>query len=114
MVRAADVLLRRAVSAIEVFTAHNLRADQLVGEALEAIVQTRNLVDESRSLRSQLRDAISELARYERRRDTPPEKVVTLLKRLVLDAEAERLRNGDAQSLIDEVVRWGIEAYYGA
>jgi len=106
LVREASVLLHRAVQAIGEAREHKQRR--------ERVVWTDSLIGDQQVLRDKLRDTVAAIAGLERAKGMPPEKVLMLLKGLVLDADAEKLDAGAARSLTDDVVRWGIEAYYAA
>jgi hypothetical protein len=106
LVREASVLLHRAVQAIGEAKEHKVRR--------ERVVWTDALIGDEQLLRDKLRDTVAAIAGLERAKGMPPEKVLMLLKGLVLDADAEKLDVGAARSLTDDVVRWGIEAYYAA
>ena len=106
LVREASVLLHRAVQAIGEAKEHKTRR--------ERVVWTDALIGDEQLLRDKLRDTVAAIAGLERAKGMPPEKVLMLLKGLVLDADAEKLDVGAARSLTDDVVRWGIEAYYAA
>lgn len=106
LVREASVLLHRAVQAIGEAKEHKVRR--------ERVVWTDSLIGDEQLLRDKLRDTVAAIAGLERAKGMPPEKVLMLLKGLVLDADAEKLDVGAARSLTDDVVRWGIEAYYAA
>lgn len=110
----ASALLRQAVAAIANSRTQTLRAQALLNESHEILVWTDHSVGESRQLREQLRNAVAAIAGRERKKGAPPEKVVTLLKGLTLNASADQLESCDTRSLIEDVVRWGIEAYYAA
>ena len=106
LVREASVLLHRAVQAIGEAKEHKRRS--------ERVVWSDSLFGDEQILRDRLRDTVSAIAGLERAKGMPPEKVLMLLKGLIVDAEAEKLDAGEARSLTDDVVRWGIEAYYAA
>lgn len=106
LVREASVLLHRAVQAIGEAREHKRRS--------ERVVWTDSLIGDEQMLRDKLRDTVAAIAGLERAKGMPPEKVLMLLKGLVLDADAEKLDASEARSLTDDVVRWGIEAYYAA
>ena len=106
LVREASVLLHRAVLAIGEGKEHKRRS--------ERVVWTDSLIGDEQLLRDKLRDTVTAIAGLERAKGVPPEKVLMLLKGLVIDADAEKLDAGEARSLTDDVVRWGIEAYYAA
>jgi len=106
-------LLHRTVEAIAQAKAHQRRGDELVFKALEHVVWSDYLLGESRLIADQLHAAVGRIAAIERANGAPPEKVLTLLKSMIIDANADKL-GADARSLVDDVVRWGIESYYAA
>lgn len=106
LVREAADLLHRAVQVI------GEAKEQKVGR--ERVVWTDALIGDEQLLRDKLRDTVAAIAGLERAKGMPPEKVLMLLKGLVIDADAETLDVGEARSLTNDVVRWGIEAYYAA
>jgi hypothetical protein len=106
LVREASVLLHRAVRAIGEGKDYKRRT--------ERVVWTDSLIGDEQYLRDKLRDTVTAIAGLERAKGVPPEKVLMLLKGLVLDADAEKLDVCEVRSLTDDIVRWGIEAYYAA
>ena len=106
LVREASALIHRAVQAIGEAKEHK--------PVRERVVWSDTLIGDEMLLRDKLRDTVAAIAGLERARGVPPEKVLMLLKGLVIDADAERLDAGDVRSLTNDVVRWGIEAYYAA
>lgn len=90
-----------------------MRSRRLLAEAQERITWADYLVGESERIIAGLRDAVTAFAQAERGKGEPPEKVVAFLKKLTVDA-GESLEASEARSLVDDVVRWGIEAYYAA
>ncbi len=71
----------------------------------------RNLVEEIRRTQAQLRTEVCRYAVFARERDTPPERMLVALKDMV--RATIDLNDRDAQELMADVVRWGIDAYYG-
>jgi hypothetical protein len=114
LVRDARALMRQAVRALTDAKTHQERSMRVLRVSRERLVWTDSLIGESRMLRDRLRDAVSGIAGLQRAKGVPPEQVLKLLKSLVLDADAEHLEAQEAQSLTDDIVRWGIEAYYAA
>jgi hypothetical protein len=114
LVHSTRVLLHRAVQAIADARDHSVRSHDLVANTRDRLVWSDSLIGESMVIRDRLHDTVSALAGLERAKGVPPEKVLMLLKGLIIDADAEKLDAVDARSLTDDVVRWGIEAYYAA
>ena len=106
LVREASNLLHRAVQAMGEAKEHKA--------VRERLVWTDSLIGDEQVLRDKLRDTVAAIAGLERAKGVPPEKVLMLLKGLVIDADAEKLDVGEVRSLTNDVVRWGIEAYYAA
>ena len=106
--------MARVVEAIGEVRGHQRRSLELLSQSRERLAWTDTLVGQSVTIRDRLRETVTALACLERTKGVPPEKMLMLLKAIVVDAEAERLDPTDARSLMDDVVRWGIEAYYAA
>jgi hypothetical protein len=107
----ARALLARTVETVAESKTQRQRDHQHVHKALEHVVWSDYLMGESRGIADQLHRAIGSVVTVERDNGAPPEKVVTLLKGMITDARADKL-GPEAQSLVDDVVRWGIESYY--
>jgi hypothetical protein len=67
---------------------------------------------EDGSLRETVREAVVEFVRAERAAGTSPERVVVLLKKAAADAYYRATGSSDARALREDIVRWGIDAYY--
>ena len=61
-----------------------------------------------------LRHAVVDYVRTAKEERRTPETVMVTLKRAIIDAAAARLSYREANELTDRVVRWFIDAYYGA
>lgn len=104
--------LRRAV--VEIAGARARYRDKNVDAQSAGRVRWRDLlVDETGTIETEIRIGIATLARQQRQRELPPEKMVTEIKTLLVEAGIERLESFDSQSMMSDVVRWGIKAYYG-
>lgn len=114
LVRDARALLHRVVEAIAEAKTHNVRSRILLEESRERLVWSDCLIGETALVRDRLHDTVWALAGMERAKGVAPEKMLVLLKGLIVDADHDRLSALDARSLMDDVVRWGIEAYYAA
>lgn len=114
LARDAQALLARVVDAIAETKAQRAHSMELLSQSRERVTWSDTLVGRSLTVRDRLRDTVSALASLERAKGVPPEKMLMLLKGIVIDAEAEKLDAAEARSLMDDVVRWGIEAYYAA
>lgn len=109
----ARALLAHTVEVIAESKAHSRRSEELVNKAFEHMVWSDYLIGDSRIIADQLHRAIGCIATAERDNGAPPEKVLMLLKGMIVDAKADQL-GADARSLVEDVVRWGIESYYAA
>jgi len=94
--------------------AHSVRARETLSTSHARVRQAEHIIVETLRLLEQLRDAVAALARVERSNAVPPEKVIVLLEQLVIEADAEWPHPAGPSSLLSEVVRWGVEAYYAA
>jgi hypothetical protein len=108
------VLLHRVVEAIAEAKTHNGRTRIPVEAPRERLVWSDCLIGESATMRDRLQDTVAALAGIERAKGVSPEKMLVLLKELIIDADRDKLSAMDARSLMDDVVRWGIEGYYAA
>jgi hypothetical protein len=61
-----------------------------------------------------LRHAVLDYVRAAKAERRTPELVIVSLKRAIIDAAAARISYRAANELTDRVVRWFIDAYYGA
>lgn len=114
LVHDAKALLARVVDAIAEARAQKRRSLELLSQSRERVEWSDTLVGQSQPVRDRLRETVTALASLERTKGVPPEKMLVLLKAILVEAKAEKLDASDAQSLLDDVVRWGIEAYYAA
>ncbi len=81
-------------------------------EALAAA--TERVLHESAALRAQLRASVTAYVHHLKADGLPPERMLILVKSVVLDASPAALDVDDARRLMDDVVRWSVEAYYDA
>jgi len=77
------------------------------------------LVAEAKVLRDSLRATVSSHAQLMRELEEPPERVVTIVKELAADAARDAMTKASAdwmkvRALREDLVRWTIDAYYGA
>jgi len=78
-----------------------------------SVGQSRQLLAASREVREQLRDVVSSYVSILRRDGAPPERVIVLVKEAV-EASDLPLEIGRRRALMEEVVRWAVDAYYAA
>lgn len=109
----ARVLVARALQNIDEGKKRRRRSLAWQPTTIEHVTWSDQLIGESRLVVDRLHDAIATIAAHERDRGAPPERVITLVKGIVVDAKAEKLDPNDARSFLDDVVRWAIEGYYG-
>jgi hypothetical protein len=113
-VRDARVLLERVVETIAQTKALRNQSEHLIRRSREHVAWSDTQFGHGIRVRDELRDKVAALARSQRAEGVPPERMVTMLKDLIHDAHADALEWSDARALNDDVVRWGIEAYYAA
>jgi|SRR5581483_1299702 len=114
LARDARTLLIRVVDRVARAKAQHARSLESLDESRERVLWSDQLVGRSVAIRDRLRDSVAALAASERAKGVPPEKMLIELKSMVLDVEDDKLDVALARSLMDDVVRWGIEAYYAA
>jgi hypothetical protein len=76
------------------------------------IGSSHELLVAAQALRDQLRDSVASYAHVLRAADTMPERVVVLVKSAVV--ESGPLRDHDHRAVLEDVVRWAVDAYYAA
>jgi hypothetical protein len=114
LVRETRVLLHRVVEAIAEAKDHDGHSNIPIEPLRERLVWSDCLIGESATIRDRLQDTVTALAGMERAKGVAPEKMLVLLKELIVDADRDKLSAMDARSLMDDVVCRGIEAYYAA
>ena len=83
------------------------RADALVRMADAARSQ-------GAAIRAELRPSVIAFVRRLRDDGVPPEAMLVEVKAVLRDALPAELEPRDAQALVDDAVRWSIDAYYDA
>ena|SRR5581483_3827954 len=114
LTRDARTLLNRVVDTIAKAKAQYARSLESLDQSGERVLWSDQLVGRSVVIRDRLRDSVAALAASEHAKGVPPEKMLIELKNMVLEVEDDRLDVALVRSLMDDVVRWGIEAYYAA
>ncbi|GLC25123.1 hypothetical protein rosag_16360 [Roseisolibacter agri] len=82
-------------------------SDALVGAS-------EQMLQQSLALRAQLRASVTAYARHLRADGEPPQRMLVLVKSAMREATPPELDPYDARALMEDVVRWSIEAYYHA
>jgi hypothetical protein len=72
------------------------------------------LVQASLAIRAELRASVTAYARHLRTDGVPPERMLVLVKSAVREATPAELDAVEARDLMEDVVRWSIDAYYHA
>ena len=114
LARDARTLLNRVVDTVAKAKSQHARSLESLDQSRERVLWSDQLVGRSVAVRDRLRDTVAALAASERAKGVPPERMLIELKNMVLEVEDDRLDVALARSLMDDVVRWGIEAYYAA
>ena len=106
-------LTRRLAAASVAARAATERYVEIRRKCESTVEESRELLDVSRELREQLRHVVTSYVSILRLDGTPPERVILQVKTAVescnLSLDARRQRH-----LMDEVVRWAVDAYYAA
>jgi hypothetical protein len=88
------------------------RARLLLSRSAARLEQGERTVQQSLAARAQLRASVTAYVRCLRAEQLPPERVLVLVKSAVRDDTPPELDVADARELMEDVVRWSIEAYY--
>ena len=73
---------------------------------------SHEVVTAAHALREQLRDSVASYAAVLRADLVLPERVIVLMKSAVV--ESDPLRDQDHRAVLEDVVRWAVDAYYAA
>jgi len=76
---------------------------------IEASVELRAV---AQTLREQLRESVQTYALELRRDDVLPERLIVLMKTAV--GESDAVRDKNHRAVLEDVVRWAVDAYYAA
>jgi hypothetical protein len=90
------------------------RSRSLLARAAALLDQGERVVQQSVALRAQLRASVTAYVHSLRAEQLPPQQVLVQVKSAVREATPPELDVVDARELMEDVVRWSIEAYYGA
>lgn len=115
--KSGAALRRQAAEARERATAARAESRELSAERrllLDALQlgwrEQASLIGELQESREELRRAVRAFTRELRRQAVPPERMLIELKQLVRDTSISRAPY--PQQLMEQVVSWGIDAYY--
>lgn len=86
----------------------------LRARAAEVADASREAVRRSVESRTQLRESVAAYVRHLRADGLPSERVVVLVKSAVWESTPSGLEVVEARTLMQDVVRWTVEAYYHA
>ena len=106
--------LERARSAIRESRERASTSRSLLARAEALADASGRVLQESLAIRAQLRASVTAYVRHLKDDGIPSERVVVLVKTAVRDAAPPELDAWDARDLMEDVVRWSIEAYYHA
>ncbi len=97
-------------------TARQRRAESRTVVAWSEALAAANerVLQESASLGAQLRASVTAYVHHLRADGLPPERMLVLVKSAVHDATPAALDVDEARRLMEDVVRWSVEAYYHA
>jgi hypothetical protein len=95
--------------AARVAAEHYVRIRRQCQLTIEASQELRAM---AQALRDQLRDSVTMYAVELRREQVLPERVVVLMKSAI--GESDTVRDQNHRAVLDDVVRWAVNAYYAA
>lgn len=106
--------LERAREAIRMSRARAARSRDLIATASELAESAHDALISSTALRAQLRASVTAYVRHLKHDGLPPERMLVQVKSAVRDATPPELDHDAAKRLMEDVVRWSVEAYYHA
>jgi hypothetical protein len=106
--------LERARATIRASRALKGRSYSLLARAVSLVGASERMVQESDALRAQLRASVAAYARRLKAEGQPPERMLVLVKTAVRDAVPPEFDAVEVRELLEDVVRWSVEAYYDA
>ena len=106
--------IERARVAIQSSIERTARGQALLERTTLLADESQRLREASLQLRTQLRSAVTTYVRNLRDAGTPPERVLVSVKGVVRESFCRELSAAGARALLEDVVRWSIDAYYDA
>jgi hypothetical protein len=110
-VRATLERARAAIRASKLQTEHS-RA--LLARSGRLAAASDRVLQESLALREQLRASVTAYVRHLKADGLPAERVLVFVKSAVREGAAPELDPAEVRALMEDVVRWSVEAYYPA
>jgi hypothetical protein len=105
-------LHERAAAALAAARKAAERYVQLRRKAQATLGQTREILAETARLRDDLRDSVTRYVLMLRGAAVPPERAVILVKNAVF--ESDGYPDSHHREVVEEAVRWAVDAYYAA
>ena len=106
--------LERARAAIRASRERAALSRSLLARAETLAGASTRVLRESQALRAQLRAYVTAYVRHLKAEGLPPERTIVLVKTAVRDGTPPELDVWEARELMEDVVRWSVEAYYHA
>jgi hypothetical protein len=85
---------------------------QLRRRAEAALDEARDLCAQTAELQASLRDSVAAYVSMLRRTDVPPERAIVMVKSAVV--ESDSYPDKHHRFVVEEAVRWAVDAYYAA
>jgi hypothetical protein len=106
--------LKRARQTIRESQDRALHSRSALARAQALVGASERLRDQALALRAQLQASVTAYARDLRADGVPCEQVLVLVKTTVRESTGPELHPAEASELMEDLVRWSIEAYYEA
>ena len=106
--------LTRAQSAMQLARDPVATSRSLLVRASALVSGATSLVQASATLRAELRDSVTAYVRHLRDDGVPPERMLVLVKSALRESTPLELDALEARALMEDVVRWSVDAYYAA
>nr|ASV46937.1 hypothetical protein [uncultured bacterium] len=104
----------RARAAARVARERTAHSREVLARADAVADASERAVEASLALRAQLRASVTAYVRHLRADGAPPERMLVLVKAAVSESAPPELDPVEAHALMEDVVRWSVEAYYHA
>jgi hypothetical protein len=106
--------IARARAAIRLSRERAERSRAIVDVSGFVVEEAQRATDASRRIRAELRESVVAYVRDLRAQGVPSERMLVLVKVAVREATPPELDAYEARALMEDVVRWSVDAYYHA
>jgi hypothetical protein len=106
--------LARAQSSVQIAGERVATRRSLLARTTALVSGATSPVQASTPLRAELRASVTAYVRHLRDDGVPPERMLVLVKTAMRESTPSELDSQEARTLLEDVVRWSVDAYYAA